>query len=194
MPAPSTSALNPAGISLLPPNATPLERVFDALLHSRIGAVETAYRAFWSPADCPASMLPWLAWAVSVDEWDPAWSENVRRAQIARAIPAQRRKGTASSVKTIISGLGGTVSLKEWWQMDPPANPHTFDLAVSLSSGTGPPSTAFIDGVIRAVEAAKPLRSHFTFSLSQNFNGAIGLRGGVRAAVLARVSMIAPPA
>lgn len=177
---------NPAP-PLLPPNATPLERVFDQLVDARIAAIETSYRAFWSAETCPVDLLPWLAWALSIDEWDPAWSEAVRRAQVAHAIAVQRKKGTVAGVESIIAGFGGTASLREWWQLSPPGPLHTFDVIVAIAGSA--PSAAFVDAIIRAISAAKPLRSHFTFTLAQKLAGAIGLRGSIRPAVFTRVAL-----
>ena len=179
-----------AAATLLPPNSTALERVIDALVAERMAGIETAYRAWWSAADCPAADLPWLAWALSVDEWDPAWTEAVRRAQIARAIDLQRKKGTVAGITAIVGGFGGQIAMREWWQQIPPGDPHTFELQIALSSGGAAPAAEFIDSVVRAVSAAKPLRSHFTFTVAQNFIGSIGLRGAARAAVLVRASVI----
>lgn len=177
--------------TLLPPNSTPLERAFERLIHRRIAAIETAYRQYWSADDCPEAQLPWLAWALSVDEWDPAWPVAVRRAQVARAIALQRRKGTLAAVRAVIGAFGGTVGLREWWQVSPPAAPHTFDLVVALA-GIASPDANYIDGIIRAVHGAKPLRSHFTFTVARSFSGGIGTRGVGRAAIYARAGAIAP--
>ncbi len=27
----------------------------------------------WHPQTCPEALLPWLAWSLSVDEWDESW-------------------------------------------------------------------------------------------------------------------------
>lgn len=173
--------------ALLPPNATALERVFDQLVAARLAAIETSYRAYWSADDCPVDQLPWLAWALSIDEWDPAWGEGVRRAQVARAIDVQRKKGTVAAVDSVIAGFGGTASLREWWQLSPPGAVHTFDINVSIAGSA--PSAAFIEAIIRAISGAKPLRSHFTFTLAQNLAGAIGLHGSVRPAVFTRLAL-----
>ena len=175
--------------SLLPPNATALERVVDQLFGARLANIDSAYRAWWSADGCPAADLPWLAWALSVDEWDPSWPEPVRRAQVGRAIAVAKRKGTVGGVTEVIASFGGAVVLREWWQTSPPGDAHTFELQLALSSGLGAPSVGFIDSVVRAVEAAKPLRSHFTFTVAQNFGGSIGLRAAMRPAVLVRVGL-----
>ncbi|RZA27324.1 MAG: phage tail protein I, partial [Proteobacteria bacterium] len=38
----------------------------------------------------------------------------------------QRRKGTASSVRDVVRSFGGSLALREWWQMAPRGDPHTF--------------------------------------------------------------------
>jgi len=181
--------------TLLPPNATPLERAFDRLVAQRLGAIETALRDFWSAERCPEAMLPWLAWALSVDQWDPAWPLRIRRARVAAAIAVHRRKGTLAAVRDAIASLGGLISVREWFQTDPPGEPHTFALTAALSGLAGDaPDAAFVDQVIEEVRATKPLRSHFTFTLALSALGSVGLVGALRAATYARVSGVVPAA
>ena len=56
--------------SLLPPNATVLETATEEAMHQPISAINVPVRDLWNPAKCPLTLLPWLAWALSVDEWD----------------------------------------------------------------------------------------------------------------------------
>lgn len=83
--------------SLLPPNRTASEAALEAA-SARLGAVETPIDQVWRPEACPAPLLPWLAWALSVDEWDAGWSEEAKRASIAAAIGLHRTKGTRASI------------------------------------------------------------------------------------------------
>lgn len=64
-------------ISLLPPNATELERALELLIDARIGDISTPLRDLWSAENCPEALLPWLAWALSVDQWSADWPLNV---------------------------------------------------------------------------------------------------------------------
>ncbi|TKA96910.1 phage tail protein I, partial [Cereibacter changlensis] len=57
--------------SILPPNATKAERAFEAAL-AALCDLPVPVGQLWSPETCPAALLPWLAWALSVDDWDPA--------------------------------------------------------------------------------------------------------------------------
>lgn len=65
-------------------------------------------RYLWNPETCPAVALPWLAWALSVDEWDAGWTEETKRHVIAESIMIHRQKGTIAGVRRalIAAGLG----------------------------------------------------------------------------------------
>lgn len=62
----------------------------------------------WNPATCPAALLPWLAWALSVDEWDNGWTESTKRAVVAASFALHRKKGTVGSIRRALqtAGLG----------------------------------------------------------------------------------------
>lgn len=90
---------------LLPPNATAQEIALDAAT-ARIGEVPTPLRDVWNPKTCPPDLLPWLAWAFGVDEWDVNWSDDAKRATIGNAVSVQRRKGSVWSIKRAIAAAG----------------------------------------------------------------------------------------
>lgn len=181
-------------MTLLPPNTSALEQALEQLTGARIADLRSPLRDLWSAETCPEHLLPWLAWALSVDQWSPDWPLNVRRARVAAAIAIQRIKGTAKSVADVIASFGGAVTLREWFQTDPPGDPHTFELLASLSGHGAAPSAAFIDAVVAEVERTKPLRAHFTFTLALDVAGGIGLAGGAQPAVIARLLCTAPAA
>src|SRR5262245_44884791 len=132
--------------SLLPPNATPLERALEMLMAERLGDIDTPLREVWSAETCPEELLPWLAWALSVDQWSADWPLHIRRARVATAIAIQRIKGTARSVVDVVSSFGGEVVVREWFERTPPGDPHTFDLTVTLGGqSAGAPTAEFID-------------------------------------------------
>jgi len=91
--------------SLLPNNATELERAAESL-SSRISVLPVTIDTLWSPMSCPAEYLPWLAWAVSVDDWDTNWSEIQKRNAINESIYIHQTKGTIGSIKRALSALG----------------------------------------------------------------------------------------
>lgn len=90
--------------SLLPPNATPLE-----LALSRAAAMSHQpehIATLWNPLRCPVAVLPWLAWAMSVDEWDDRWPEARQREAVQQAARLHRRKGTPWAIKRALQVHG----------------------------------------------------------------------------------------
>ncbi|MGR3484071.1 MAG: phage tail protein I [Paracoccaceae bacterium] len=92
--------------TLLPPNATALERALEAVAAARLGAIGLTFADLWSAERCPAHLLGHLAWSLSVDLWDEAWSEAVKREVCARSIAVHRRKGSAASVRDLLAAAG----------------------------------------------------------------------------------------
>ncbi len=179
-------------MQLLPPASTPLERALELLAQIRTESIDTPLRALWRAETCPENILPWLAWALSIDNWDASWPVYIRRSRIGAAIAIQRIKGTAKSVEDMVRSFGGNVVVREWFEQDPVGAPHTFALTLTLSGEGGDvPTAAFIDAVIAEVARTKPARSHFSFVVGLNATGRIGLRGVARPAVSARIRGLA---
>ncbi|PZQ21165.1 MAG: phage tail protein I [Sphingopyxis macrogoltabida] len=173
-------------VSILPANATKQERDVEAAI-SDIGGLPIPTRAVWSAADCPADLLPWLAWGLSIDDWNADWPEQVKRSRIAAAIPIQRRKGTAKSVADVVNSFGAALTLKEWWQFDPPQPPHTFSITLTVGGGLGSLPGDYVDAIIAEVTRTKPVRSRFTFTQGLSAAGAIRLVGVARSVAVHRV-------
>lgn len=89
--------------SLLPPSATTLARAITEAA-APLGALPVS--RLWDPWACPAAALPALAWALSVDEWDDAWPEEVKRQVCADSLPVHARKGTVDSVRQVLRSVG----------------------------------------------------------------------------------------
>lgn len=90
---------------LLPANATPLER---ALSRGTAGMVDIASpaRLMWDAARIPAAYLPWLAWSLSVDDWDPDWPDDRKREVILGSVQHHRTKGTVGSMRRALAATG----------------------------------------------------------------------------------------
>jgi phage tail P2-like protein len=147
--------------SLLPLNATAQERALD-LATSRVGDVPVMVRQVWNPDTCPLAVLPWLAWAYSVDNWNAAWTEAQKRAAIKNSVYIHRHKGTAGAVKTAIASLGyDATGVVEWFQKAPMGAPYTFEVDVTVNQ-VGIPDTSAFDDIVAAAESAKNVRSHLT--------------------------------
>lgn len=143
--------------SLLPPNATPGERALEGTV-ARISNVPTPARAMWNADTCPAALLPWMAWAFSVDNWDDAWTESQRRAAISAAFEIQRRKGTIGAVRRAVASLGLGLQVIEWFEDTPAGDPYTFRVALDVNQDGA--SQVSLEKMLAVVDAAKNLRSH----------------------------------
>jgi len=91
---------------LLPSNATAAEFAVEQTT-ARIGELNPQpIHDQWNPWACPENLLPWLAWAFNVDEWDADWPEEFKRRTIAESVAIHRRKGTLSSIRRVIQNAG----------------------------------------------------------------------------------------
>ena len=64
------------------------------------------------PDLCPVEVLPFLAWAYSVDEWPEGATEAEKRTIIKASVGIHRRKGTLQAIKDILEAAGyGTATI-----------------------------------------------------------------------------------
>jgi phage tail P2-like protein len=143
--------------SLLPLNSTPLERGIEATF------AETTLiplRALYNPDTCPVHLLPHLAWAWSVDRWDPAWPEPVKRAAIKASFYIHKHKGTIGALRRVVEPLGYLIEVLEWWQSVPEGVPGTFALKVGVLD-TGITEEMYLE-LERLIDDAKPVSRQLT--------------------------------
>lgn len=168
--------------SLLPPNSTPQERALD-LATARVGSVPVPIREMASPDDCPVELLPWLAWGLSVDTWDPSWSEPIKRDVVRNAIDIHRHKGTVGAVKDALANLGASAVMVEWWQKSPTGTPHTFTINL-VSNDT---SVEMQAAMVSEIDRTKPLRSHYDIVFGVASEASINVVAVLRPAVFVRL-------
>lgn len=142
---------------MLPPNASPQERALAESV-ARLSDVPVPVRDAWNPDTCPASLLPWLAWALSVDEWQQDWTETEQRAVIKNALLIHRHKGTLAALKRAVEPLGYIIRIVEWYDEVPAGEPYTFRLEVGILEK--PIDEAIYDKMISLIETYKNVRSH----------------------------------
>ncbi|MFM2477323.1 phage tail protein I [Celerinatantimonas sp. MCCC 1A17872] len=116
-------------MSVLPPNASALERELSTISES-VDGIEVPIRAIHRPADCPSDLMPYLAWARSVDRWDASWSDAAKRQTIADSYFTHAHKGTIAALRRVVEPLGFLLEVIEWWQED--ATPGTFRLIIGV--------------------------------------------------------------
>jgi len=145
--------------SLLPPNATPLERNL-AAAGAAIAEIPIPIRDIGDSATCPTAVLPFLAWERSVDRWDPDWPEATKRAVIDAAFLVHQRKGTVGAIRRAIEPLGYRVRLVPWYEMDPVGRRGTF--AIQVEVGERGVAEDLHEEIARLIDDAKPLARHLT--------------------------------
>lgn len=177
--------------SLLPPDATPLERALESAAR-RVTAIDTPVQALVDPAAIPSHVLPFLAWHLSVDRWEVEWTDATKRAAVADAIAAQRRKGTPASVEAVLASFDDLLELVEWHRATPRAAPHTFEIRLPLGSAGGLRATAaFAERIVRDVARVKPARSHGTLLQMAASAGIAQVVGATATAGFARLDTAA---
>ncbi|CAA0111587.1 Uncharacterised protein [BD1-7 clade bacterium] len=153
--------------SLLPPNATQLERDLETVLASA-SDLPVPIRDLWDPWNCPEHMLPWLAWAVSVDEWDSDWPTEIKRQVCDSSVEVHKRKGTVDAVERALASLDAIV------EMEPGDVPHSFRLTAYAQSnldknGNTLLTPKLIEQLSRVINRAKNVRSQYELTVGVGF-------------------------
>ncbi|KAF1072697.1 MAG: hypothetical protein GAK45_00132 [Pseudomonas citronellolis] len=146
-----------AATPLLPRNSTQLEILATQAL-AEIERVPVPIRQLCNPDTCPLSLLPYLAWAFSVDRWDSNWSEAAKRAAIKSAYFIHSRKGTIGALRRVVEPLGYLIEVREWFQLTPEGEPGTFALVVGVLD-TGITDQMYQE-LTWLIDDAKPLSRH----------------------------------
>lgn len=180
--------------SILPPNVTRAERALEGAT-ARLDDVPVPIRSMWNPATCPAFLLPWIAWGLSIDLWDTAWSEAQKRAAVASAIEDQRRKGTPASLRTVLDRFDPLIRVVEWFEDRDTLEPHTFRLELPLFAESDVTyDTALVTALLRDIAQVKPLRSHMLAVHRLAAQAQVGLLGGAMIGGMTRLDMFADSA
>lgn len=91
---------------LLPANATSSERAIETVIAERTAGIDAPISKLWNADTCPEELLPWMAWALSVETWDHDWSEDAKREVLRKSIQVHRLKGTVQSVQGALKSAG----------------------------------------------------------------------------------------
>ncbi|HHT0448838.1 phage tail protein I [Klebsiella michiganensis] len=143
--------------SLLPPSSTAWMRSAESA-SARLSAITVALRTLWSPTACPVDLLPYLAWALSVDRWDKSWPAAKKVAAIQQSYWLHRRKGTRAAVRRVIEDMGFSATFAEWFDVGD--EPGTFRLEVDVNDVGITPKT--LDELNRLISDAKPVSRHLS--------------------------------
>ncbi|HBR7000744.1 TPA: phage tail protein I [Klebsiella aerogenes] len=166
--------------TLLPPSASAWMRGAEAAT-AKLSGITVAIRTLWTPTACPVDLLPYLAWALSVDRWDKNWPAEKKIASIQQSYWLHRRKGTRAAVRRVIEDMGFSATFAEWFDVGD--EPGTFRLEIDVNE-VGLTSKT-LDELNRLIDGARPVSRHIsqlTLSTSTRgtaFAGAAIVEGGI---------------
>ncbi|MEC5343358.1 phage tail protein I [Brenneria populi] len=153
--------------TLLPPSSSDFMRRA-AQAAEVLSLLPVDLNTLWDANKCPVDLLPYLAWALSVDRWDKNWSEQTKRQVIKAAWMVHRKKGTITALRRAIEPFGFTVRVIEWFQNG--GEPGTFLLDVGVND-QGITDDLYWE-LERLIEQAKPCSRHLTgLSVSLDVKG-----------------------
>ncbi|HBQ3902153.1 MULTISPECIES: phage tail protein I [Klebsiella pneumoniae complex] len=158
--------------TLLPPSASTWMRGAEAAT-AKLSGITVAIRTLWTPTACPVDLLPYLAWALSVDRWDKNWPAEKKIASIQQSYWLHRRKGTRAAVRRVIEDMGFSATFAEWFEVGD--EPGTFRLEVDVNEVGLTPKT--LDELNRLIGDAKPVSRHLaqlTIATSARGNAWVG--------------------
>ncbi len=138
-----------------------MQKDIEAATASRLLLLDTdAVRRINNPDQCPIEMLPWLAWAMSVDVWNNDWSPDVKRNVIRESVQVHGQKGTIGALRRALSAfLYADICIEEWFEYG--GNPYMFRVrAVFREEGLSVSDTELIYSTIMQT---KNLRSHLDY-------------------------------
>ncbi|WP_337239081.1 phage tail protein I [Proteus faecis] len=141
--------------NLLPSGSSPLEKAA-AIACQSLQTLPVPLRKLWNASTCPVDLLPYLAWAWSVDRWDENWSESVKRQVVRDSMFIHRHKGTIGALKRVVEPLGYIIKVTEWWQTDDPPGTFRLDVGVQENGIT----QEIYDELERLIADARPVSRH----------------------------------
>ena len=163
--------------SLLPRNGSQFERLAAEAL-AQIQRTPIPLRLLWNPMQCPVELLPYLAWAFSVDRWDSKWTEAAKRAAIRSSHYIHSRKGTIGALRRVVEPLGYLIEVLEWWQTTPLGVPGTFAIKVGVLE-TGITEEMYQE-LTWLIDDARPVTRHLTgLAISLETTGTINIFASV---------------
>ncbi|WMN59289.1 phage tail protein I [Pseudoalteromonas xiamenensis] len=141
--------------------------------------IEDRIKQLWDPHECPEDYLPWLAWALSVDEWDDKWSDAVKREVINQAFSVHRYKGTPAAIEQALATLNIESNIKEWWEL-PDGTPGTATVWALINDNLGNTaegllSKAMLERIQRIIAMVKRGSIHVDLKLGLSLKETVGV-------------------
>jgi phage tail P2-like protein len=101
--------------TLLPLNATDLLKDLENNSLSST-TLEALNQYVLNPNKAPEHILPWLAFAVSVDDWSDNWTDEVKRNVIKASVEVHKKKGTIGALRKSLEAFNyEDITVEEWF-------------------------------------------------------------------------------
>lgn len=131
----------------LPDNAPAFSRDLASLSAALDRVDPIVIETLWDAWRCPAALLPWLAWALSIDVWEDDWPEPVKRQAIADSPFYHRIKGSVRAIRAALALAERRYEITEWFDQVPAGRRGTATIFVETS----------LDDIVRILRRIRPL-------------------------------------
>ena len=156
--------------SLLPINASQLLKDLESS-SLKTTSLEALNRYVTNPDLAPDNILPWLAWAVSVDDWSDNWSLAVKKNVIKASINVHKKKGTIGALRSALESFNyKNIKVQEWF--DYGGDPHFFRVFFDVTEPGF--DVGILPQVQKVIDNTKNVRSHLE-SLKAFLSAEMGL-------------------
>jgi phage tail P2-like protein len=118
---------------LAPSSWTELDRVLAELAKVFLfDDIPTDLSVLSDPDRCPPAFLPWLAWALSVDDWNAEWSLEQKRSVVRNSFLVHARKGTVGAIRRAVESVGYEITIVELQRTLGASYAYQFDADVNV--------------------------------------------------------------
>lgn len=156
--------------SLLPVNASNFLKDLEKS-SLKATSLQSLNRYVTNPDLAPDNILPWLAWAVSVDDWSDDWSLDIKRNVIKASINVHKKKGTIGALRSALEAFNyKNITVQEWFDYD--GDPNFFRVFFDITEAGF--DVDILPQVQKVIDNTKNVRSHLE-SLKAFLSAKIGL-------------------
>ena len=142
--------------TLLPANASELLKDLENTT-LRSTTLEALNKDILNPDLAPDVILPWLAFAVSVDDWSDNWTEEIKRNVIRSSIEVHKKKGTIGALRKALESFNyENITVEEWF--DYGGAPYFFRVFFDVKEPGF--DVDILPEVLRVINNTKNIRSH----------------------------------
>lgn len=168
--------------TILPPNATPLERAFDGAA-GRISRIDAGpVGTLWDPGRCPEPLLARLAWALGLDDWDDDWPEAAKRRALRLARRRHELRGTWAAVEAELDLMQAAYEWSESKTKPMTGRVTIFNGATVLADGA--------DEIRERISRVRRAAFHLEVVLESGIEGTAFFQGGLAPVSVTRIAIV----